>query len=169
MAAAGLAGVDVRLPSWLWSIGAAVALALPWLVARLARSGELTRRLIGVLPSARVLYRTSAAYLVVWVVDVMAFAVLTCALVHLDAEQAVACGAAAVVALIVGFLAVPVPAGLGVREAVLVFFLAPFMPTAVALSVALGARVLGTAVQSALAVISLPVLKSSQANDSPTA
>jgi uncharacterized membrane protein YbhN (UPF0104 family) len=167
LAAAGLAGVDVRLPPWLWAVGACVALTLPVIVARLSRTGELPRRLMGLLPPARVLYVTSAAYLVVWLLDVLAFAALAAALVHLDLAEAIACGAGAAIALIAGFLAVPVPAGIGIREAVLVFFLAPFMPTPIALSVALGARVLATVVQSGLALISLPVLKSRPAADAP--
>jgi uncharacterized membrane protein YbhN (UPF0104 family) len=63
------------------------------------------------------------------------------------------------VASIAGFVAVPVPSGLGVREAVLVALLHPVMPVAVAASVVLASRLLAVLAQTGLAAAALPSVR----------
>jgi len=66
-------------------------------------------------------------------------------------------------AWVVGFLAVAAPAGVGVREAVVVVVLAPLVGTPGAVTVALVSRVALTVVDLALAALSSPVLRSARA------
>lgn len=65
--------------------------------------------------------------------------------------DAVTATAAFVAAWLVGYVAVPVPAGLGVREAVLVLLLAPVVPTATVLAASIVYRVAGMVAEAVLA------------------
>jgi hypothetical protein len=92
-------------------------------------------------PSAGTVVLLVAGYALYWAVTGLAFAALVASLYPLapgDVPVVVAAFAAAYAA---GFLALLTPAGLGVREGVLVVALAPVLPAGPALVVALLSRV----------------------------
>ena len=96
--------------------------------------GELT-------PSAGTVAWLVAGYAVYWAVTGLAFAALVAALHPLAAGDIPLVVAAYAAAYAAGFLALLTPAGLGVREGVLVVALAPVLPAGPALVVALVSRV----------------------------
>ncbi|HUQ38900.1 MAG TPA: glycosyltransferase [Acidimicrobiales bacterium] len=131
------------------------------LLARVLGAGEI--------PGARAVAGMVPLYLPVWVLNATAGALLATALVPAAAGRDVArIAGAAIVAAVVGFLAVPVPAGLGVREAVFVALTSGVLSTPVALAYALTGRVLALAVQIALALVALPLLRDGAATRSST-
>jgi uncharacterized membrane protein YbhN (UPF0104 family) len=154
------------------SVGVAVAVGLPVLLAERARLGrpallgavvvaagaglavlfrgrllELARRRVPgfdpreLTPSAGTVAWLVAGYALYWVVTGLAFAALVAALHPLAAADVPLVVAAYAAAYAAGFLALLTPAGLGVREGVLVVALAPVLPAGPALVVALVSRV----------------------------
>ena len=154
------------------SVGVAVAVGLPVLLAERARLGrpallgavvvaagaglavlfrgrllELARRRVPgfdpreLTPSAGTVAWLVAGYALYWVVTGLAFAALVAALHPLAAGDVPLVMAAYAAAYAAGFLALLTPAGLGVREGVLVVALAPVLPAGPALVVALVSRV----------------------------
>lgn len=95
-----------------------------------------------------------ALYVVTWGVFGVAFFFLVRSLYPIEPESILALAAAFSFASMVGMLAIVVPAGLGVREGLLVVFLSTLMPVPVAIVVSLLARVWFTAVELAAAGIS---------------
>jgi len=148
-AALAAAGRPAPLPRAVWVLIAAGTLASPALLGGVSR----WRRAASVTPRPDEAWRSAAAYVPVWSVVAVAFAALTASVTRLGAHALVVAGAAACVAGVAGFVAVPIPAGVGVREAVLVALLSGSVPTGVAVSVALGARILSLIVQAALAAV----------------
>jgi hypothetical protein len=121
--------------------GAAVAVLFRRRLLQLAR-----RRLPGfdpaqLAPSAGTVAWLAAGYAAYWVVTGLAFAALVASLHPLAAADVPLVVAAYAAAYAAGFLALVTPAGLGVREGVLVVALAPVLPAGPALVVALVSRV----------------------------
>ncbi len=110
------------------------------------------------LPSQRAILRAAALGMLGSACYGFAYALL----VGADESNAVV-AAGFVVAFTVGFLALPVPSGLGIREAVLVVLLEPFAPVAALLAAAVGLRVVQLAVELVLAGASSLVVRG--AND----
>ena len=71
-------------------------------------------------------------------------------LVHAGHTSTVMVAAAFVVAFTAGFLVLPVPSGLGVREAILVALLRPVAPTADVLAAAIAIRIIQLVVEIVL-------------------
>jgi uncharacterized membrane protein YbhN (UPF0104 family) len=92
-------------------------------------------------PSAGTVAWLVAGYALYWAVTGLAFAALVAALHPLAAGDIPLVVAAYAAAYAAGFLALLTPAGLGVREGVLVVALAPVLPAGPALVVALVSRV----------------------------
>jgi glycosyltransferase 2 family protein len=92
-------------------------------------------------PSAGTVVWLVAGYAAYWAVTGLAFAALVAALHPLAAGDVPLVMAAYAAAYAAGFLALLTPAGLGVREGVLVVALAPVLPAGPALVVALVSRV----------------------------
>ena len=154
------------------SVGVALAVGLPVLLAERARLGRpallgavvvvavaalavlFRRRLLGLArrrlpgfdpaelaPSAGTVAWLVAGYAAYWVVTGLAFAALVASLYPLAAGDVPLVVAAYAAAYAAGFLALLTPAGLGVRDGVLVVALAPVLPAGPALVVALVSRV----------------------------
>jgi uncharacterized membrane protein YbhN (UPF0104 family) len=92
-------------------------------------------------PSAATVVLLVSGYAVYWAVTGLAFAALVASLYPLAASDVPLVVAAYAAAYAAGFLALLTPAGLGVREGVLVVALAPVLPAGPALVVALLSRV----------------------------
>jgi glycosyltransferase involved in cell wall biosynthesis len=150
------AGAGQRLA---WVAVALVALGVPFVLSRRAPTGRLAERLLGPLPAPRVLARPAGAYLAVTATSAVALAGLARSLAPLGDRAMAELAGAFAVATVVGFLALPVPAGLGVREAVFVALAAPLLPAPLALAVALAQRVLAMLAQSLLALLAAPALR----------
>jgi hypothetical protein len=95
----------------------------------------------GLTPSAGTVAWLVAGYAVYWAVTGLAFAALVASLYPLAPSDVPVVVAAYAAAYAAGFLALLTPAGLGVREGVLVVALAPVLPAGPALVVALLSRV----------------------------
>jgi glycosyltransferase involved in cell wall biosynthesis/uncharacterized membrane protein YbhN (UPF0104 family) len=154
-----LAANGVLSPSFWAAVAITGSLAPFAALHRKSPVRALIRRVAGDLPGPVELLAPFATYFAVWAVQGLAFAVLARALVPLDAAALLSVGGAAAVAGVVGFLTIPVPAGLGVREAVAVFLLSPVLPAAVTLSLAVGARLISTPIQAGLAAVGLLILR----------
>jgi uncharacterized membrane protein YbhN (UPF0104 family) len=124
-------------------VAAGAALAV---VFRRRLLGLARRRLPGfdpaeLAPSAGTVALLVAGYAAYWVVTGLAFAALVASLYPLATADVPVVVAAYAAAYAAGFLALLTPAGLGVREGVLVVALAPVLPAGPALVVALASRV----------------------------
>ena len=148
-----LAGLPVLLaerarlgrPALLGAVVVAVGAALA-AVFRRQLLGLARRRLPGfdpadLTPSAATVALLVVGYAVYWAVTGVAFAALVASLYPLAAADVPLVVAAYAAAYAAGFLALLTPAGLGVREGVLVVALAPVLPAGPALVVALVSRV----------------------------
>jgi uncharacterized membrane protein YbhN (UPF0104 family) len=129
-------------------LGAAVVAAVAGLAALFRRRllALARRRLPGLdpaelAPSAGTVALLVAGYAAYWAVTGLAFAALVASLYPLGAGDVPVVVAAYAAAYAAGFLALLTPAGLGVREGVLVVALAPVLPAGPALVVALVSRV----------------------------
>jgi uncharacterized membrane protein YbhN (UPF0104 family) len=129
-------------------LGAVVVVALAGLAVLFrGKLLELARRRMPgfdpreLTPSAGTVAWLVAGYAVYWAVTGLAFAALVAALHPLEAGDVPVVVAAYAAAYAAGFLALLTPAGLGVREGVLVVALAPVLPAGPALVVALVSRV----------------------------
>jgi glycosyltransferase 2 family protein len=129
-------------------LGAVVIVAVAALAVLFRRRllGLARRRLPGfdpaeLAPSAGTVAWLVAGYAAYWVVTGLAFAALVASLYPLAAGDVPLVVAAYAAAYAAGFLALLTPAGLGVREGVLVVALAPVLPAGPALVVALVSRV----------------------------
>ena len=129
-------------------LGAVVVAAGAALAALFRRQllGLARRRLpgfdpAGLTPSAGTVAWLVAGYAVYWAVTGLAFAALVASLYPLAPADVPVVVAAYAAAYAAGFLALLTPAGLGVREGVLVVALAPVLPAGPALVVALLSRV----------------------------
>lgn len=100
-------------------------------------------------------------YVANWVVFGMALFVLINSFFPLDVDTILYLAGAFSFASMVGMIAVFVPSGLGVREGLLVLFLAQVMPTPVALAAALVARVWFTFVELAGVAVVAMITRSS--------
>ncbi len=92
------------------------------------------------LPGARMIVGLALGYAVYWALTGLAFAALVRAMFPLAASDVPLAIAGYAASYAVGFLSLLTPGGLGVREGVLVFALAPIMPAGPALVVALVSR-----------------------------
>jgi glycosyltransferase 2 family protein len=148
-----LAGLPVLLaerarlgrPALLGAVVVAAGAALA-AVFRRRLLGLARRRLPGLdpaelTPSAGTVVLLTAGYAVYWAVTGLAFAALVASVHPLPAADVPLVVAAYAAAYAAGFLALLTPAGLGVREGVLVVALAPVLPAGPALAVALLSRV----------------------------
>jgi glycosyltransferase 2 family protein len=129
-------------------LGAAVVAVVAGLAVLFrGRLLELARRRVPgfdpreLTPSAGTVAWLVAGYACYWAVTGLAFAALVAALHPLAAGDVPLVVAAYAAAYAAGFLALLTPAGLGVREGVLVVALAPVLPAGPALVVALVSRV----------------------------
>jgi uncharacterized membrane protein YbhN (UPF0104 family) len=157
--AVALAVAPSRLAAWVWVLLAVAGASVPLLVSAASPLARLVARLAGTCPTPTQVGRAAVAYIPVWLVSAVAFAALCRAIVPLHGRDLVLVGGAACVASIAGFVAVPVPSGLGVREAVLVALLHPVMPVAVAASVVLASRLVAVLAQTGLAAAALPSVR----------
>jgi hypothetical protein len=128
-------------------LGAVVVLVAAALAAIFRRQllGLARRRLPGfdpadLTPSAGTVALLTVGYAAYWAVTGVAFATLVASLYPLAATDVPVVVAAYAAAYAVGFLALLTPAGLGVREGILVIALAPVLPAGPALVVALLSR-----------------------------
>ncbi len=149
---------------WTWALYPAAAVALLGLCPPvLARGVALADRLRGragamaASPTWGAVARAVLLMLLAWAAYGTATWLLVRPLSDGGPSLAVSVGAYAL-AWVVGFLAVAAPAGVGVREAVLVLVLAPLLETPEALSVALLSRVVLTLADLGLALGSSGVL-----------
>jgi uncharacterized membrane protein YbhN (UPF0104 family) len=132
-------------PALLGAVVVAAAAGLAVLFRR--RLLDLARRRLpgfdpaDLTPSAGTVVLLVAGYGLYWAVTGLAFATLVASLYPLAAADAPLVVAAYAAAYAAGFLALLTPAGLGVREGVLVVALAPVLPAGPALVVALLSRV----------------------------
>ena len=122
------------------AVGAALAALFRRQLLALAR-----RRLPGfdpadLTPSAGTVVLLVVGYAVYWAITGLAFAALMASLAPLAAGDIPLVVAAYAAAYAAGFLALLTPAGLGIREGVLVVALAPVLPAGPALVVALVSR-----------------------------
>jgi uncharacterized membrane protein YbhN (UPF0104 family) len=139
----------------------AVAVALVAAVAAVFRRQLLAlarRRLPGLdggdlLPAPATVALLAAGYAAYWVVTGLAFAALVASVHPLAPGEVPLVVAAYAAAYAVGFLSVLTPAGLGVREGVLVVALSPVLPAGPALVVALVSRLWMMAVELAGAAV----------------
>jgi uncharacterized membrane protein YbhN (UPF0104 family) len=128
-------------------LGAVVVVVAAVLAAIFRRQllGLARRRLPGfdpadLTPSAGTVALLTVGYAAYWAVTGVAFATLVASLYPLAATDVPVVVAAYAAAYAVGFLALLTPAGLGVREGILVIALAPVLPAGPALVVALLSR-----------------------------
>ncbi len=129
------------LPRSGWLVLGGLALGLPFMLAGLARApGRLLGGRIGVLAGLRVL-PALLAYLLTWALRGAGVGLLGIALGARAAALPVLAGAEAV-SSVVGFLVLPVPAGVGVREGVFVLLVGGTLGPGVALSISLASRFL---------------------------
>lgn len=152
--------LNARLPVVAWWFVAGAGLLSPLALHRRSPVRGIAVRIAGPLPDPRELQQPAMAYLVTWMLTTASSVFLAAALLPGDvgASGWVLAGSAAGVASIVGFLVLPVPAGLGVREAVFVWLAHDLASGAVLLSFAVGMRIVATVVQTILAACALPVL-----------
>lgn len=87
------------------------------------------------------------------VINAIGFVVLATAVTDVPARQWLVFGAAYVLAGAIGILAIAVPSGIGVREAVIVAVLAPFVGVAVAIVLSVLARLCATVGDAVVALI----------------
>src|SRR5215211_1844297 len=127
--------------------GAVVVVVVAALAAVFRRQllGLARRRMPGfdpadLAPSAGTVALLTVGYAAYWAVTGVAFAGLVASLYPLAASDVPVVVAAYAAAYAVGFLALLTPAGLGVREGILVIALAPVLPAGPALVVALLSR-----------------------------
>jgi uncharacterized membrane protein YbhN (UPF0104 family) len=147
-----LAGLPVLLaerarlgrPALLGAVVVVVAAGLAALFRRqllaLARRRLPGLDLADLTPSAATVALLVVGYAVYWAVTGLAFATLVASMYPLDVSDVPLVVAAYAAAYAVGFLALLTPAGLGIREGVLVVALAPVLPAGPALVVALLSR-----------------------------
>ena len=103
----------------------------------------------------------AAAHLPAWAASGATTAALAAAIVRPEGGLADyrLLAAAAILASVAGFLALPVPAGIGVREAVFVALAASVLTGSHAVVLALAARLLSLAAQVVLAGVALPLIR----------
>jgi glycosyltransferase involved in cell wall biosynthesis/uncharacterized membrane protein YbhN (UPF0104 family) len=154
-----LAVAPARLAAGVWVLVAAAGASIPLVVGSWSPLARLVTRLAGACPTPTQVGRAAVAYVPVWLISAAAFAALCRAIVPLHGSDLLVVGGAACVASIAGFVAVPVPSGLGVREAVLVALLHPVMPVPLGASVVLASRLLAVLAQTGLAVVVLPSVR----------
>ena len=151
-----LLGIPAGLPAALMAIGMFVALlAFPWLISLSLR--RLSRlRGFSSLAVAEKNLRTSAHFqlffslLLIQVLSSLAFVVFVDAQLQVDGRMAVYLVAAWNAAWLGGFLAIPVPMGLGVRESLLALLLSPLMPGSLGAAIALLFRLFTVAIEMVL-------------------
>jgi uncharacterized membrane protein YbhN (UPF0104 family) len=107
----------------------------------------------GLVPAPGTVALLAAGYAAYWVVTGLAFAALVASVHRLAPGEVPLVVAAYAAAYAVGFLSLLTPAGLGVREGVLVVALSPVLPAGPALVVALVSRVWMMAVELAGAAV----------------
>jgi uncharacterized membrane protein YbhN (UPF0104 family) len=141
-------------------LGAAVVVVAAGLAALFRRQLLVLarRRLPGfdpadLTPSAATVVLLVVGYAVYWAVTGLAFATLVASMYPLDVSDVPLVVAAYAAAYAAGFLALLTPAGLGIREGVLVVALAPVLPAGPALVVALVSRLWMMLVEAAGAAI----------------
>jgi uncharacterized membrane protein YbhN (UPF0104 family) len=160
-----LAGLPVLLaerarlgrPALLGAVVVVVAAGLAALLRRqllaLARRRLPGLDLADLTPSAATVALLVVGYAVYWAVTGLAFATLVASMYPLDVSDVPLVVAAYAAAYAAGFLALLTPAGLGIREGVLVVALAPVLPAGPALVVALVSRLWMMLVEAAGAAI----------------
>ena len=160
-----LAGLPVLLaerarlgrPALLGAVVVVVAAGLAALFRRqllaLARRRLRGLDLADLTPSAATVALLVVGYAVYWAVTGLAFATLVASMYPLDVSDVPLVVAAYAAAYAAGFLALLTPAGLGIREGVLVVALAPVLPAGPALVVALVSRLWMMLVEAAGAAI----------------
>ncbi len=140
-------------------LGAAVVVVVAGLAALFRRQLlALARRLLGLdpadlAPSPGTVVLLVVGYAVYWAVTGLAFATLVAGMYPLAAGDVPLVVAAYAAAYAAGFLALLTPAGLGIREGVLVVALAPVLPAGPALVVALVSRLWMMLVEAAGAAV----------------
>jgi uncharacterized membrane protein YbhN (UPF0104 family) len=151
-------------------LGAGVVVVVAALAAIFRRQllGLARRRMPGfdpadLTPSAGTVALLTVGYAAYWAVTGVAFAGLVASLYPLAATDIPVVVAAFAAAYAVGFLALLTPAGLGVREGVLVVALAPVLPAGPALVVALISRLWMMLVELAGAAVAHLVARRSAA------
>jgi uncharacterized membrane protein YbhN (UPF0104 family) len=152
VAVALLAGLPVLLAEWARlgrpALLGAVAVAVVAAVAAAFRRQllGLARRRVpgldagGLVPSPGTVALLTVGYAAYWAVTGLAFAALVASAYRLPVGDVPLVVAAYAAAYAIGFLSLLTPAGLGVREGVLVVALAPVLPAGPALVVALVSR-----------------------------
>ena len=159
-----LAADQAALRSRLWS-GLALAAGLGGLIAFAVARQTLLGRVLdtaGKLTGQPTpgLTRLAAVHLPAWIASGATTAALAAAIVRPEggvADYRLLAGAA-VLASVAGFLALPVPAGIGVREAVFVALTATVLTGSQALVLALAARLISLAAQVILAGAAFPLI-----------
>jgi uncharacterized membrane protein YbhN (UPF0104 family) len=148
-AALPLALSDASGPVWLALLGAAgaalLALLSPRVMSRAVAFGaRVTRRPVpeGLVLSRGGLASAATFAAVVVVANGLSFAFVLGSFVQLDGREVVASAAVFGLAGVAGTLALPVPSGLGVREAVIVALVQLYTPVEVAAAAAVLSRVI---------------------------
>ena len=136
---------------------AGMALLHPAVIGRIFEIVRRVSRTELALPSLpyRTTLRLLATYAVPWLVAGIGFYFFVSAFVELVPRALPDMAAVVIASVIIGFIAVFAPAGIGVREAALSGLLALYFALPVAVAVAFAYRVAATAVDAASAVVAL--------------
>jgi uncharacterized membrane protein YbhN (UPF0104 family) len=97
--------------------------------------------------------RPAAVQVLAWTVAGAGVAVLAAGVVSVRPSAGLVIAGAFSLSWLIGFLTVPVPAGLGVREVVFVLLTRPVLDGTLALSFAISARLVTTLLEVVLAVV----------------
>ena len=106
-------------------------------------------------PSIYTMSQLLFIYLLVWVFYAVSGIAIVSVFCELSMEGAIVAGSAFVCAWLIGFISIMTPAGLGVREGILLLLLQPILPAHEAVLVAIIARLFWTLSEMSLACVAL--------------
>jgi uncharacterized membrane protein YbhN (UPF0104 family) len=113
------------------------------------------------------LLKTFVFYLGYWAVFGIAFYFFIDSIYKIQFSKIIITSGIFAVSFVIGYIAIAVPAGLGIREGMLSLLLSNYMPAAVAIIIALGSRVWITAVEL-LGISSVVMLNRKYLNNMPS-
>lgn len=103
--------------------------------------------------STGALFRYQLGYLLPRLLNGLGFVFITVSILPVESHMYVGLAATYILASIIGLLAIFVPGGIGVREAVIVLFLSVYFPTEQAIIVSLVARLYATVSDAGVAIV----------------
>ena len=154
----------ISLPAIVWLFFYAVTFVLllyltpktDWLLSLFNRLLAMARQSpLAIWPAASEIRKTLALYVLMWMIYGLSCALLAMIFIDVGWVELLPVAAIFVVAWLAGFLSIITPAGLGVREAVLIVLMQPMADTAAIVMLALLARISWTLVEMGIASIAL--------------